>query len=192
MHGYNMAGVLGEGVGDATTTATPGSSRLHGMCAAVPYAGSLPTNHPTISPVAAPDVSSTATSLRFSSRPPSPLSPIFATRLGAFFTSRNKCDSRCCCCCCCRCRCRCRCCCSAAVLVGQAAAADAGDRRLGGAAWGKPTALSADCRGRRRSAARGLRKSLPVNLSTSACTINRPCAQQYVGKYQSCMVISRR
>ena len=27
---------------------------------------------------------------------------------------------------------------------------------------------------------------------TGACTINRPCAQQYVGKYQSCMVISGR
>ena len=25
-----------------------------------------------------------------------------------------------------------------------------------------------------------------------ACAINRPCAQQYVGKYQSCMVISGR
>ena len=25
-----------------------------------------------------------------------------------------------------------------------------------------------------------------------ACTINRPCAQQYVGKYQSCMVASGR
>ena len=28
--------------------------------------------------------------------------------------------------------------------------------------------------------------------STGACTINRPCAQQYVGKSQSCMVISGR
>ena len=28
--------------------------------------------------------------------------------------------------------------------------------------------------------------------TTGACTINRPCAQQYVGKYQSCMVISGR
>ena len=27
---------------------------------------------------------------------------------------------------------------------------------------------------------------------TGACRINRPCAQQYVGKSQSCMVISRR
>ena len=27
---------------------------------------------------------------------------------------------------------------------------------------------------------------------TGACTINRPCAQQFVGKYQSCMVISGR
>ena len=27
---------------------------------------------------------------------------------------------------------------------------------------------------------------------TGACTINRPCAQQYVGKSQSCMVISGR
>ena len=29
-------------------------------------------------------------------------------------------------------------------------------------------------------------------LSAGACTINRPCAQEYVGKYQSCMVISGR
>ena len=29
-------------------------------------------------------------------------------------------------------------------------------------------------------------------LTTGACTINRPCAQQYVGKSQSCMVISGR
>lgn len=43
-----------EGVGDATTTSTPGSSRLHGMCAAVPYAGNLPTNLPTLSPLQAP------------------------------------------------------------------------------------------------------------------------------------------
>ena len=28
--------------------------------------------------------------------------------------------------------------------------------------------------------------------STGACTINRPCAQQHVGKSQSCMVISGR
>eukprot|EP01051_Picozoa_sp_SAG22_P009141 SAG22_NODE_741_length_7507_cov_2.893224_5_plen_360_part_00 len=44
-----------EGIGDATTTMDPGSSRLHGMCAAVEYAGStLPTNHPTLSPLSAP------------------------------------------------------------------------------------------------------------------------------------------
>ena len=30
------------------------------------------------------------------------------------------------------------------------------------------------------------------SLLTGACTINRPCAQQYVGKSQSCMVISGR
>ena len=29
-------------------------------------------------------------------------------------------------------------------------------------------------------------------VATGACTINLPCAQQYVGKYQSCMVISGR
>ena len=29
-------------------------------------------------------------------------------------------------------------------------------------------------------------------IGTGACTINRPCAQQYVGKSQSCMVISGR
>ena len=28
--------------------------------------------------------------------------------------------------------------------------------------------------------------------ATGACTINRPCAQQYVGKSQSCMVIRGR
>ena len=28
--------------------------------------------------------------------------------------------------------------------------------------------------------------------ATGACTINRPCAQQYVGKSQSCMLISGR
>ena len=28
--------------------------------------------------------------------------------------------------------------------------------------------------------------------SLQACTINRPCAQQFVGKYQSCMVTSGR
>ena len=33
---------------------------------------------------------------------------------------------------------------------------------------------------------------LAVALSTGACTINRPCAQQYVGKSQLCMVISGR
>ena len=37
-----------------------------------------------------------------------------------------------------------------------------------------------DCDGMRRAGEPG------------ACTINRPCAQQYVGKYQSCMVISGR
>ena len=34
--------------------------------------------------------------------------------------------------------------------------------------------------------------SLLGSPSTGACTINRPCAQQYVGKYQSCMIISGR
>eukprot|EP01048_Picozoa_sp_COSAG05_P008350 COSAG05_NODE_631_length_8203_cov_23.575148_4_plen_74_part_00 len=29
-------------------------------------------------------------------------------------------------------------------------------------------------------------------LHTGACPDNRPCAQQYVGKYQSCMVIEGR
>ena len=29
-------------------------------------------------------------------------------------------------------------------------------------------------------------------ICTGACTINRPCAQQYEGKYQSCMVRSGR
>ena len=33
---------------------------------------------------------------------------------------------------------------------------------------------------------------IPSDDSTGACTINRPCAQQYVGKAQSCMVISGR
>ena len=32
--------------------------------------------------------------------------------------------------------------------------------------------------------------SLTRVVPTGACTINRPCAQQYVGKSQSCMVIS--
>ena len=32
----------------------------------------------------------------------------------------------------------------------------------------------------------------PEAQTTGACTINRPCAQQYVGKSQSCMVISGR
>ena len=32
----------------------------------------------------------------------------------------------------------------------------------------------------------------PYPLHTGACTINRPCAQEYVGKSQSCMVISGR
>ena len=29
-------------------------------------------------------------------------------------------------------------------------------------------------------------------VSTGACPYNRPCAQQYVGKSQSCMVVSGR
>ena len=33
---------------------------------------------------------------------------------------------------------------------------------------------------------------LKIQRHTGACTINRPCAQQYVGKSQSCMVISGR
>ena len=33
---------------------------------------------------------------------------------------------------------------------------------------------------------------ISTRTRTGACTINRPCAQQYVGKYQSCMVISGR
>ena len=33
---------------------------------------------------------------------------------------------------------------------------------------------------------------LPCRWLSGACTINRPCAQQYVGKSQSCMVISGR
>ena len=31
-----------------------------------------------------------------------------------------------------------------------------------------------------------------IDLDTGACTYNQPCAQQYVGKSQSCMVISGR
>ena len=38
--------------------------------------------------------------------------------------------------------------------------------------------------------------NLPVGVHapppTGACTINRPCAQQYIGKSQSCMVMSGR
>ena len=34
--------------------------------------------------------------------------------------------------------------------------------------------------------------SVAIGDDTGACTINRICAQQYVGKYQSCMVISGR
>eukprot|EP01048_Picozoa_sp_COSAG05_P019018 COSAG05_NODE_2892_length_2535_cov_2.408867_5_plen_172_part_00 len=38
-----------------------------------------------------------------------------------------------------------------------------------------------------------LRTALLLHLPrTGACPYNRPCAQQYVGKYQSCMVISGR
>ena len=37
-----------------------------------------------------------------------------------------------------------------------------------------------------------IRCELAYITDTGACTINRPCAQQYVGKYQSCMVISGR
>ena len=42
--------------------------------------------------------------------------------------------------------------------------------------------------GRVASSSRGMTSTGPS--STGACTINRPCAQQYVGKSQSCMVIS--
>ena len=34
--------------------------------------------------------------------------------------------------------------------------------------------------------------SVVIGDDTGACTINRICAQQYIGKYQSCMVISGR
>ena len=37
-----------------------------------------------------------------------------------------------------------------------------------------------------------LKKAFEELRHGGACTINRPCAQQYVGKYQSCMVISGR
>ena len=36
----------------------------------------------------------------------------------------------------------------------------------------------------------GILKTCPPVAAPAACTINRPCAQQYVGKSQSCMVIS--
>jgi hypothetical protein len=50
-HSKQHCGGRCEGIGDAVTPDTPGSSRLHGMCAALPYAGALPTNHPTLSPL---------------------------------------------------------------------------------------------------------------------------------------------
>ena len=53
-HSRTHCGGTCEGTGDATTTIDPGSSRLHGMCMALEYAGGLPTNHPTISPLSAP------------------------------------------------------------------------------------------------------------------------------------------
>ena len=37
-----------------------------------------------------------------------------------------------------------------------------------------------------------MRQESETHLPTGACTINQPCAQQYAGKYQSCMVISGR
>lgn len=43
------------GIGDASFTGFPGINRLHGMCAARPYAGNLPINHPTLSPLEAPE-----------------------------------------------------------------------------------------------------------------------------------------
>eukprot|EP01052_Picozoa_sp_SAG31_P005741 SAG31_NODE_257_length_18942_cov_6.099135_11_plen_201_part_00 len=53
-HSRTHCGGACDGIGDATTIMDPGSSRLHGMCAAMGYAGNLPTNHPTISPLSAP------------------------------------------------------------------------------------------------------------------------------------------
>jgi hypothetical protein len=54
-HSKTHCGGACEGIGDATSRGTPGSSRLHGMCAALAYAGKLPTNHPTLSPLQVPN-----------------------------------------------------------------------------------------------------------------------------------------
>ena len=43
------------GIGDASFTGYPGINRLHAMCASRPYAGNLPINHPTLSPLQAPE-----------------------------------------------------------------------------------------------------------------------------------------
>jgi acetyl esterase/lipase len=47
-------GGAGTGMGDAFFRDDIGLSRLHAMCAADLYAGSLPIHHPLMSPVAAP------------------------------------------------------------------------------------------------------------------------------------------
>ena len=42
------------GIGDASFLGSPGINRLHAMCASRTYAGKLPINHPTLSPLQAP------------------------------------------------------------------------------------------------------------------------------------------
>ena len=42
------------GIGDSSFTGNPGINRLHAMCASRPYAGDLPINMPTLSPLQAP------------------------------------------------------------------------------------------------------------------------------------------